>query len=68
VTFRIRLTLLFVVTLALLGALSSAITYAIVQNRLAKQDRRDAAALAAALTETAEIALDRIAGPATPSG
>ncbi len=75
-TFRIRLTLLFVVTLALLGALSSAITYAIVQNRLAEQDRRDAATLAtaAALAETAEIALDRIAGPGdaiwliTPAG
>jgi len=65
VTFRIRLTLLFVVTLALLGALSSTITYAVVRNRLAAQDRRVAAAMAtgAAVAETDEIALDRIAGP-----
>ena len=45
-TFRIRLTLLFVVTLAVLGALSSTITYAIVQNRLNEQDRRVTTTLA----------------------
>ncbi len=75
-TFRIRLTLLFVVTLAVLGALSSTITYAIVQNRLNEQDRRVTTTLAttAALAASAEIALDRIAGAGdaiwliTPSG
>jgi signal transduction histidine kinase len=76
VTFRIRLTLLFVVTLAVLGALSSTITYEIVQNRLREQDRRVTTTLAttAALADTAELALDRIAGPGdaiwliTPAG
>jgi hypothetical protein len=65
VTFRVRLTLLFVVTLALLGALSSAFTYAVIRDRLATQDRRAAQTLAttAAIADTAEIALDRIAAP-----
>jgi hypothetical protein len=65
VTFRVRLTLLFVVTIALLGALSSAFTYAVIRDRLAAQDRRAAQTLAAtaAIADTAEIALDRIAAP-----
>jgi len=63
VTFRVRLTLLFVVSLAVLAALSSTIIYAVVRDRLATQDRRAAAALAttAALGDSAEITLDRIA-------
>jgi len=65
VTFRVRLTVLFVVTLALLGALSSGFTYAVIRDRLAAQDRRAAQTLAAtaAIADTAEIALDRIAAP-----
>ena len=63
-TFRLRLTLLFVASLAILGALIAGVTYLSVQQRLAQQDRNAATQLArtAALAADEEIALDRLAG------
>ena len=63
-TFRLRLTLLFVASLAVLGALIAGVTYLSVQQRLAQQDRNAATQLArtAALAADEEIALDRLAG------
>lgn len=62
-TFRIRLTLLFVTAMAVLATMSSTAVYVIAQNRLAAQDRHAARTLAttAALADSAEVALDRIA-------
>ena len=64
-TFRVRLTLLFVGAIAALAALSSTAIYEIVKGQVAAQDRRAAHALAstAAIAETAEIALDRMTAP-----
>jgi len=64
VTFRLRLTLLFVASLAVLGALIAGVTYLSVQQQLAHRDRNAAVQLArtSALALNEEIALDRLAG------
>jgi two-component system sensor histidine kinase MprB len=63
VTFRVRLTLLFVLSLAILGAVSSTITYVIVRDRFAAQDAHAATQLAdsAAVAEPEGVELDRLA-------
>lgn len=62
-TFRVRVTLLFVSALAVLGTVSSTVTYVIVRNRFASQDAHAAAQLAtaAAVAPASGVALDRIA-------
>ena len=65
-TFRARLALLFVVTMTALVVATSTATYLVVRSSLLASSRRDALALAksaAAIDDTKEVSLDRIAGP-----
>jgi signal transduction histidine kinase len=65
-TFRARLALLFVATMTALVVATSGATYLVVRSNLRANTRNDALTLAktaAAVEDTKEVSLDRIAGP-----
>ena len=65
-TFRARLALLFVVTMTALVVATSTATYLVVRSNLqanARHNALDVAKAAAAVDDTKEVSLDRIAGP-----
>jgi two-component system, OmpR family, sensor kinase len=65
-TFRARLALLFVLTMTALVVATSTATYLVVRSNLqanARHNALDVAKAAAAVDDTKEVSLDRIAGP-----